>query len=170
MTTLKTSLIITKLGSIVAVSSDDTLYLLEFTEKHGLEAEIERLKKRLKVSIVEGSADPIALIKEELADYFNGRLKKFTTPISLTGTPFQKAAWKELMRVPYGQTRTYAEQASAITKPTAYRAVANANASNKFVIIVPCHRIVNTNGNLGGYAAGIGRKQWLLEHEKSFTN
>lgn len=82
------------------------------------------------------------------------------------GSPFQKLVWEELISIPYGQTRTYAEQAAAIGKYKAYRAVANANGANQIAIVIPCHRIINSNGDIGGYGGGITRKQWLINHEK----
>lgn len=75
-------------------------------------------------------------------------------------------AWQALTLIPYGETRSYAQQAQSLGKPTAYRAVANANGANSLSIIIPCHRIINSSGNLGGYGGGIARKQWLLEHER----
>ena len=82
------------------------------------------------------------------------------------GSPFQKIVWEELMRITFGETRSYGDQAAAMGKPTAYRAVANANGANQLAIIIPCHRIINTNGELGGYGGGISRKKWLINHEK----
>ncbi len=99
--------------------------------------------------------------------YFNGSLKEFKTPIHTLGTQFQKLVWLELTRVIYGSTKSYREQAKAISKPMAFRAVANANGTNQMTIVIPCHRIINSNGSIGGYSGGIARKKWLLEHEKS---
>jgi O-6-methylguanine DNA methyltransferase len=84
------------------------------------------------------------------------------------GSPFQKLVWNELLNIPYGETRSYLEEANAIGKPTSYRAVANANGANKLAIIIPCHRIINNNGEIGGYGGGIARKKWLLEHETRY--
>lgn len=77
--------------------------------------------------------------------------------------------WQELINIPYGETRSYLNQAKALGKPTSYRAVANANGMNQLAIIVPCHRIINSNGELGGYGGGLHRKEWLIEHERKFT-
>lgn len=166
---LKCSWLDTKLGPMVAISDDDELYLLEFVDRRGLEREIERLRLKTKAAIVPGSTAPIESIKLELNAYFEGKLMEFKTPIHLLGSPFQKLVWEELMRIPYGQTRSYGDQSKAIGKPSAYRAVANANGANQLAIIIPCHRIINTNGDLGGYGGGIHRKKSLLEHENKLT-
>ncbi len=98
--------------------------------------------------------------------YFNGTLKKFNTSIYLSGSEFQKLVWQDLTNVPYGETRSYFTQAKLIGMERSYRAVANANGANKFAIIIPCHRIINNNGELGGYGSGLDRKKWLIEHER----
>ncbi len=153
------------MGSMIAIADDDVLYLLEFTDYRGLEREIERCKKKTKSVIALGRSYPIELIESELSQFFNGQLKKFETPLFFSGTPFQNSVWEELKNIPYGETRSYAEIAEKIGKPTAYRAVAQANGANQLAIIVPCHRVINTGGALGGYAGGVARKEWLLNHE-----
>jgi AraC family transcriptional regulator of adaptative response/methylated-DNA-[protein]-cysteine methyltransferase len=163
---LKCSWLDTKLGAMIAISDDDALYLLEFVDRRGLEREIERLRFKTKSEILPEITDPIKSIMLELKSYFEGTLTEFKTPIHLLGSPFQRLVWEELMRIPYGQTRTYGAQAKAIGKPTAFRAVANANGANQLAIVIPCHRIINSNGNLGGYGGGIMRKQSLINHEK----
>ena len=163
---LKSSWLDTPLGPMLVVSDEDGLYLLEFVERRGLEREIEHLRIKTKSAIIPGRTTVIDSIEEELANYFAGKLKNFKTPIHMLGSPFQKMAWQELINIPYGQTRSYMEQAQAIGKPTAFRAVANANGANQLAIIIPCHRIINSNGELGGYGGGIIRKQWLINMEK----
>jgi len=163
---LQVSWMDTPLGPMIGISDKEHLYLLEFIQRRGLQHEIEQLCSKNKSVIVPGEPQPLVSIKEELQLYFSGQLKKFKTPLCIQGTEFQKTTWKALINIPYGQTRSYKEQAQIIEKPLACRAVANANASNQFVIIIPCHRIINSNGKLGGYAGGVPRKQWLLEHEQ----
>lgn len=163
---LKSSWLDTKLGSMIAIADEIGLYLLEFVTRRGLEREVERLRLKTAAAIIPGINDPIASITLELESYFDGKLTQFKTPIHLLGGPFQVSVWKELMRIPYGQTRSYKAQAEAIGKATAYRAVANANGANQLAIVIPCHRIINNNGDLGGYGGGISRKQWLIDHEK----
>ena len=104
---------------------------------------------------------------EELAEYFAGTRKEFSVPVSLKGTDFQVQVWRQLLKVPYGETVTYAEVASAVGNPRAYRAVGMANACNPIAVIVPCHRVVASDGGLGGYAGGTERKQFLLALERS---
>lgn len=163
---LKSSWIDTQLGPMLAIADEEFLYLLEFDDRQGLEREIERLCIHMNAAIVPGHTKVTQQIEVELQKYFEGALKKFETPIRLLGSPFQKLVWGELMRISYGETRTYSDQARAIGKETAYRAVANANRNNQLAIIIPCHRIINSNGKLGGYSGGINRKKWLITHER----
>jgi AraC family transcriptional regulator of adaptative response/methylated-DNA-[protein]-cysteine methyltransferase len=165
---LKKSLIETPLGPMVAIADEKVLYLLDFTDRHDFEGEIKRFLGKVGSSISEGITPPIQAIQTELDLYFKGTLQRFTTPISLTGTPFQQQVWKTLQDIPYGNTYSYAELADSIGRPTAHRAVARANATNQLAIIVPCHRVIRTGGTLGGYAGGLARKEWLLSHEDSF--
>lgn len=166
---LKTSLIDTNtiLGPMIAIGDDEALYLLEFVGRRGLEREIERLRTRTKSILVPGNTKTIQSIENELTLYFSGKLKVFKTPLFLLGTPFQKSVWEELVKIPFAETRSYAELTKAIGKPSAYRAVALANSTNQLALIIPCHRVINSNGDLCGYAGGITRKKWLLEHEKT---
>ncbi|MCA9508359.1 MAG: methylated-DNA--[protein]-cysteine S-methyltransferase [Myxococcales bacterium] len=120
------------------------------------------------MTLKEGSNSIIESIKKELKNYFAGNLKNFTTPIQFDGTTFQRCVWQALLEIPFGEVRNYSEQAHRIKKPQAFRAVANANGKNFLSIIVPCHRVINKNGNLGGYGGGIERKAWLLNHEKNY--
>lgn len=159
----------TPLGSMIAIADEKTLYLLEFSDCKGLEREIERLKKTNKSTIIPGFTQPIRSIENELKNYFQGSLITFKTPLSYLGSSFQKSVWEELKKIPFGETRSYAEIAVKIGKATACRAVANANGANQFAIIIPCHRVIQTNGKLGGYAGGITRKKWLIDHEKQLN-
>lgn len=163
---LKASWIDTKLGPMIAIADEDALYLLEFVDRRGLEREVERLRLKTKSAIIPGKTTPIDSIEKELKEYFDGNLNEFKTPLFLIGSPFQKRVWDELRKIPPGQTRSYADIAKVIGKPSAFRAVANANGANQIAIVVPCHRVINTNGDLGGYGGGIARKKWLIEHEK----
>ncbi|QEK38829.1 methylated-DNA--[protein]-cysteine S-methyltransferase [Candidatus Cytomitobacter primus] len=160
----------TKLGAMCAISDNDGLHLLKFVSQRSMGRAIEKLIIDKKATIVLGGTDHIDMIQKELALYFDGKLQEFKTPIHLVGSDFQKKAWHALMDIPYGQTRSYLEQAKAVGNSKAFRAVANANSANKFSIIIPCHRIVNHNGNLGGYAGGVKRKQWIIYHEKCSKN
>ncbi|BBJ31879.1 6-O-methylguanine DNA methyltransferase [Rickettsia asiatica] len=166
---LKAAWLDTPLDAMIVISDEKLLYLLEFVDRKGLEREIEMLRIKMESAIIPGSTEPILMIEEELKLYFKGTLQKFNTPIHLLGSPFQKMAWQELINIPYGETRSYLNQVKALGKPTSYRAVANANGMNQLAIIVPCHRIINSNGELGGYGGGLHRNKWLIDHERKFT-
>lgn len=103
----------------------------------------------------------------QLEDYFKGRRQKFDVPLVLEGTDFQKAVWRQLKKIPFGQTASYGDVTRAIDRPRAYRAVGNANNKNPVPLIIPCHRVIGSDGKLVGFGGGIWRKQWLLDHEKS---
>lgn len=164
---LKASWIDTRLGPMMAVADDTALYLLEFVDRRGLEREVERLRKRTRSAIVPGVTEPIRSIERELAEYFDGTLIAFHTPLFCLGTPFQKGVWEQLMAIPPGETRSYQDIAVALGKPSACRAVAQANGANQLAIVIPCHRVINASGDLGGYGGGLTRKNWLLTHEKT---
>lgn len=165
ITLLTASWIDTPLGPMVAIADDKVLYLLEFVTRRGLEREVERLRQR-GFAIIPGNTSPLRSIREELNAYFEGKLIDFKTPYQLMGSPFQQQVWQALCQIPYGETKSYKEQAISLEKPTAFRAVANANGANQLAIIIPCHRVISSDGTLGGYGGGLGVKQWLLEHEK----
>jgi AraC family transcriptional regulator, regulatory protein of adaptative response / methylated-DNA-[protein]-cysteine methyltransferase len=163
---LKAAWIDTKLGSMIAVADEDGLYVLEFVDRRGLENEVKRLREKLNAAIIPGETKIIKSIESEIENYFDRKNFVFKTPIHLRGSPFQKNVWEELRKIPPGETRSYLEIAKSLNAPTACRAIARANGANQLAIIVPCHRVINSNGKLGGYGGGVARKQWLLEHEK----
>ncbi len=163
---LKAAWLDTKLGPMIAIADENGLYLLEFVDRRGLENEVKRLREKLKAAIIPGETNIIKSIESEIADYFDKKKFVFKTPMHLVGSTFQKSVWQELRKIPPGETCSYLDIAQSLNAPTAYRAVARANGANQLAIIVPCHRVINTNGDLGGYGGGIARKQWLLEHEK----
>lgn len=163
-TALLASWLDSPLGPILAVAGEDQLVLLEFVERRGLERELLRLRES--AAIVPGRSAPIDQIERELAEYFAGERLAFETPIELRGTDFQRTVWNELLRIPPGETRSYQQLANSLGRPTAFRAVAQANGANQLAIVVPCHRVINSNGELGGYGGGVPRKRWLLDHER----
>ena len=162
---LKQSVVETPQGPMIVLADETALYLLEFVGRKGLEAEIKRLHTRTKRTIAPGRTQVTDLIERELQEYFAGTLQIFTTPIIFIGSHFQKLVWGELQRIPFGHTKSYKEMAIAVCNPDSHRAVARVNATNQLALIVPCHRVIATGGALGGYAAGVERKQWLLDHE-----
>lgn len=164
-TILKAAWLDTPLGPMIAIADEESLYLLEFVDRRGLEREVERLRLRTKSAIIPGHTPPITLIDNELALYFKNKLHEFSTPCALLGSPFQQQVWHALMQIAPGTTQSYAEIAQALGKPSAFRAVAQANGANQLSIIIPCHRVINSNGELGGYGGGLHRKEWLLKHE-----
>jgi AraC family transcriptional regulator of adaptative response/methylated-DNA-[protein]-cysteine methyltransferase len=142
---------------------------LEFSDSKNLENKIKKLCMQLNAAIDPGENVVIKKLRSELTNYFTGKCKIFETPIHMNGTLFQKQVWQQLCEIPVSETRSYLQVAKAVSAPAASRAVARANATNKLAIIIPCHRVINSNNTLGGYSAGVTRKQWLLEHEKQFA-
>lgn len=163
---LKAAWLDTPLGPMVTIADNTKLYLLEFLDYPALEREVESLRTKLNAAIVPGETSVIESISLELSDYFAGKNFVFKTPIQMLGSPFQKNVWGELVNIPPGETRSYLQVSKALNKPTAFRAVAQANGANQLAIIIPCHRVINSNGEIGGYSSGVARKKWLLEHEK----
>jgi methylated-DNA-[protein]-cysteine S-methyltransferase len=111
---------------------------------------------------------PMAVCLRQMDEYFKGRRRKFSIPLLLEGTDFQKAVWRQLQKIPFGQTASYGDVARAIGSPRAFRAVGNANNKNPIPLIIPCHRVIGSDGKLVGFGGGIWRKEWLLDHEKHF--
>ena len=111
------------------------------------------------------AAGPLPEVARQLEEYFTGRRRVFDLPIRMEGTEFQRRAWRMLMEIPYGQTRSYGEQAKRIGNPNASRAVGLANGRNPIPIVVPCQRVIGADGSLTGFGGGIERKRWLLAHE-----
>ena len=155
----------TPLGRMLAAGRGEFLEWLIFCDSGG-GRDRRALKGWLGPGFKLGENQALASIRGELADYFAGKLKKFSTRLAFSGTPFQTQVWKELIRIPYGKTISYSELARRAGRPTAFRAAAQANACNRLAVIVPCHRVINKDGALGGYASGIERKQWLLDLER----
>jgi AraC family transcriptional regulator of adaptative response/methylated-DNA-[protein]-cysteine methyltransferase len=157
--------ILTPLGPMLAAATDEGLCLLEFVDRRMLASQIRTLARTLHCAFVPGNNEVIEQAEGELGEYFAGRLTRFSVPVELPGTPFQRRAWDALTRIPFGETRSYADQAQAIGQPSAVRAVARANGSNRVAVIVPCHRVIGKDGKLSGYGGGVWRKRRLLELE-----
>lgn len=161
----------TKLGSMIAIADDTALYLLEFVDRRGLEKEIENMRTKLSAAIVPGTNHILVQLEKELEEYFEGTRLSFQTKISdEIGSTFQKEVWRILREIRPGSTASYKDVAIKLGNPKAYRAVARANGANQISLLIPCHRVINTNGDLGGYGGGIQRKSWLLELEKTHNN
>lgn len=156
----------TPLGLMMACAVEQGICLLEFNEPQRLDKELAWLRKHYNATIIQGQQPHLELLRQQLAEYFAGQRRAFSVPLAVAGTEFQQQVWKALQQIPYGATRSYKQQAVTLQKPEAVRAVANANGMNRISILVPCHRIIGTDGGLTGYGGGLWRKQWLLDLEQ----
>ncbi|WP_027378521.1 methylated-DNA--[protein]-cysteine S-methyltransferase [Chryseobacterium daeguense] len=157
----------TPLGEMIACAVDDGICLLEFTDRKNFEKQLGSLSKSLNAEIIEKEHQHFIQLEEELKEYFEGKRQKFEIPLFITGTEFQQKVWKLLREIPMGEIRTYRQQSERLGNLKAIRAVGTANGINKIAILIPCHRVIGSNGDLVGYAGGIWRKQKLLELEKA---
>lgn len=157
----------TPLGTLIACADENGICMLEFSDRKALPTELKEISKHFNANIVQGENPHFNTLEKELAEYFEGNLQDFSVPLSPVGTDFQKKVWEVLRKIPYGTTKSYLEQAKILGNPKAVRAVANANGLNKISIIIPCHRVIGSDGKLTGYGGGIWRKQKLLELEKA---
>ena len=155
----------TSLGPMVAGATDDAVCLLEFTDRRMLEAQLDTVKRRFRLPLVPAESPLLDRLREQLGEYLAGRRRSFDLPLAYPGTNFQRRVWEALLRIPYGETRTYGELAGEIGEPRAVRAVGRANGLNRIAILIPCHRATNADGGLGGYGGGLWRKLRLLETE-----
>jgi AraC family transcriptional regulator, regulatory protein of adaptative response / methylated-DNA-[protein]-cysteine methyltransferase len=162
---LKVSLIETPFGPMLAAVNERAVVLLEFADRRGLERSYANMKKRFGVPAVPGENEITKQLRRELGEYFDGKRKDFSVTCELRGTEFQERVWRELMRIPHGDTRSYSQVAKLVGKPGAERAVARANATNRLYVLVPCHRVISHDGKLSGYGGGLARKKRLLELE-----
>ena len=156
----------TPLGAMIAGATGEGVCFLEFTERRMLEAQVRTLEKRLGMVALPGEHPHLQRLGRELTEYFAGSRRAFAVPLLAPGTPFQEGVWAALRAIPYGQTRSYAELAAGIGRPSATRAVARANGTNRIAILIPCHRVVEAGGGLGGYGGGVWRKRRLLALER----
>lgn len=155
----------TSMGRMITIADENALYLLEFTNRKNMRRQFDRLRKVQSRAILPGRTKITEQIEAELGAYFAGTLSDFETPLATSGTDFQRQTWAALQTIPHGETRSYAQLAEMIGKPSAVRAVASANANNGLALIIPCHRVIAKNGGLGGYAGGLSRKRQLLDLE-----
>jgi AraC family transcriptional regulator of adaptative response/methylated-DNA-[protein]-cysteine methyltransferase len=156
----------TPLGAMFACATEHGICLCEFTDRRMLESEFIDLQKRLDAVILPATNHRhLEQLQEELGQYFAGQRKRFDVPLHTPTTEFRQSVWKCLLEIPYGETRSYAQQAELLGRPTAVRAVASANGQNRIAIVIPCHRVIGADGNLTGYAGGLARKRWLLDFE-----
>ncbi|WP_298819128.1 trifunctional transcriptional activator/DNA repair protein Ada/methylated-DNA--[protein]-cysteine S-methyltransferase [uncultured Roseibium sp.] len=156
------------LGPLVAVTDQSQLHLLEFLDRKALPAEFKKLQGYAKGEIGFGRTATTDQIQEELDRFFEGQSGVFETRLALHGSAFTRDVWRELLTIPAGETRSYSELANAIGRPDAVRAVARANGANQLALVVPCHRVLGSDGSLTGYGGGLWRKQRLIELEQSY--
>jgi AraC family transcriptional regulator of adaptative response/methylated-DNA-[protein]-cysteine methyltransferase len=154
------------LGPLLAAATDDGLCMLEFADRKKLPEQAADLTRWYRQPVVPGRNRHIEQIEAELDEYFAGARQRFDVPLDLRGTEFQETVWRELLQIPFAGTISYEELARRIGKPTAQRAVGMANGRNRLPIVVPCHRVIQKNGQLRGYGGGLWRKQFLLDLEQ----
>ncbi|MGH8034596.1 MAG: methylated-DNA--[protein]-cysteine S-methyltransferase, partial [Lysobacterales bacterium] len=159
----------TPLGSMIMGASDRGLHLLEFAEHCMLDTRLKQLRQELGQVLLPGEHPLMRKVQRELDAYFEGSQGQFSLPIQASGTVFQEQVWQVLMEIPYGQMLSYADVAHRVGQPEAMRAVGRANGDNRIAIIIPCHRVVGSSGELTGYGGGLWRKQYLLSLEQSVS-
>jgi len=157
----------TKYGEFIIGSFDNKICMIDWKYRKMRNSIDARILKSLNAKFVEKETPIIEETINQLDEYFNLERKRFDIPLLTVGTPFQQSVWEALLKIPYGTTSTYLQLSKDIQNKKAVRAVANANGANAISIIVPCHRIIGTNGELTGYAGGLGVKKKLLELEQN---
>jgi methylated-DNA-[protein]-cysteine S-methyltransferase len=173
METLHTTNIESVIGPLFLAASGQGLVALEFDAREPGQQSIRPnprdLREERKGFKFEDSPRQMQPYVNELEEYFACKAREFTFPLDLRGTDFQQACWRALLAIPYGETRTYADIARAVGKPNAFRAVGMANNRNPIAIVVPCHRVIASNGTLCGYGGGLDIKRKLLELEGALS-
>ena len=158
--------LLSPLGPLLAGATEEGVCLLEFADDPGLEGRMERLSARMGAQFLVGRTPLLDQLEEQVEAYFGGRRRVFEIPLVMPGTPFQRRAWDALLEIPYGTTRSYRQQARVLGAPSSARAVARANGCNPLVILVPCHRVIASDGSLAGYSGGVWRKRYLIDLER----
>ena len=165
--TIFTTTFSTPLGEMFAATTKKGIVILTFFTPFHIETKISILKEQFNADVICGNCEIFELLKKQLNEYFNKQRKSFEIPLQIVGSPFQIKVWQELLKIPYGQTISYKEQALRVGNEKASRAVANANGQNMIDILIPCHRVISSNKKLGGYTGGIEKKGFLLKLEKN---
>lgn len=161
------TLIESPLGPMVAGAAAQGICLLEFTDRRRLAAQLQSVRARFDCAVVADQSPHFDLLRDQLHGYFSGKLRGFSVPLAAPGTPFQERVWGELLRIPFGETRSYEDLARAVGLPGGQRAVGRANGLNRIAILIPCHRVINKSGKLGGYGGLLWRKEALLHLERT---
>ena len=168
-TCVLTSWVESPFGPLLTAATSEGICLLEFTDRRRLDHQFSRLRKYFQCAIIPGENKHITQLKTELKEYFAARKEKFSVKLLYPGTPFEQKVWNVLLKIPYGSTISYEEIAKMIGSPKSSRAVGRANGFNRISIVIPCHRVINKNGELGGYGGGLWRKKMLLALEQNRT-
>ncbi|PID59889.1 MAG: bifunctional transcriptional activator/DNA repair enzyme protein Ada [Gammaproteobacteria bacterium] len=166
---LRADWIDTVLGAMVVVTDEHSIHLLEFADRRALPGELKRLLKTSKGQLGFGRFDINQQLEAELSAYFAASAARFTVPLSYHGSAFTSRVWDALREIPPGETRSYSDLARQLGNPGASRAVARANAANQIAIIIPCHRVIGSDGSLVGYGGGLWRKRRLIEIERELV-
>ena len=156
----------TPVGPLLAGATSSALVLLEFSERNILQQQLDSVRRRFNRSLRPGTNVWLASLRAQLDEYFSGRRRDFELPLEYPGTAFQERVWSTLLKIPYGETWSYLDRARRLGDIRATRAVGTANGMNRIAIVIPCHRVINANGKLGGYGGGLWRKQILLDLER----
>ena len=157
----------TPIGAFVAGASERGIALFEFADRRMLERNVSAVRRRLGGPWLPGPSPHLNRVESEIREYFAGVRREFDVPLDPQGTPFESLVWAELLRIPYGTTRSYADVARAIGRPGSVRAVARTNGANRIAILIPCHRVIGADGALTGYGGGVWRKRLLLDLERT---
>ncbi len=157
----------TRIGELILGSFEEKLCLLDFRYRRMRAVVDKRIKKGLEAEFVEQSNDILTEAKVQIDEYLDGDRISFEIPVLMVGTEFQKDVWKTLRQVPYGKTSTYLDIAKSINNEKAVRAVASANGANSISLIIPCHRVIGSDGELVGYGGGLSVKKRLLKLEQN---
>jgi O-6-methylguanine DNA methyltransferase len=169
MNTLFSTTFDSPIGTMLIGASNDALLYIEYADSPNSERKIQSIVKDFSASLLNEPSPYHQMIHQQLDEYFTGERKEFELKTTFFGTDFQQRVWQSLMAIPYGTTTTYKQQSLHLLNPLAIRAIASTNAKNCISIVVPCHRVVGTNGSLTGYSDGIWRKRWLLDFEKQHS-
>lgn len=156
----------TPVGPLLAGANSTAVVLLEFGARNRLAEQLTSVRQQLGAPLAAGSNRWLAALRRELGEYFAGRRRNFELPLAYPGSEFQQRVWSLLLQIPYGETWSYLDMACKLGDLNATRAVGTANGSNRIAILIPCHRVINADGKLGGYGGGLWRKQVLLDLER----
>lgn len=159
----------TPLGMMRMGATDEGICLFDFQYRKSIDSIMTRIENLTQQKFQEADHPHFKVLEAQITEYFTGQRKDFDLPLHLVGSPFQVSVWEALLQIPYGETRSYKQQSIAVGDEKAIRAVASANGENGIAIIVPCHRVIGSNGSLTGYGGGLPKKKWLLDLERKHS-